>query len=117
MSQSRLNLIAIALPLIAAPALGAEKATQFWNLTSSTVTKLEISKAGANAFGPNQTINDPDGTVDHDERLKIVGVGEGVFDVRLTLKDGRVCLVKGLTIRKGKPFSIEDKNLVDCAKV
>ena len=116
MRVSRLGLIGVALTLFAIPALGAEKATQFWNLTSSTVTKLEISKAGADAFGPNQTVNDPDGTVDHDERLKIVGVGEGVFDLRLTLKDGRHCLAKAVTIHKGKPFSVEDKNLVDCNK-
>jgi hypothetical protein len=94
----------------------AGKPPQFWNLTSSTVTKLEISKAGANAFGPNQTVNDPDGAVDHDERLKIIGVEAGVYDVRLSLKDGRTCFARAVKIQDGKPFSIEDKNLVDCTK-
>ena len=40
----------------------AEKPPQFWNLTTSTVTSLQISKAGENAFQANQTVNDPDGT-------------------------------------------------------
>jgi hypothetical protein len=96
--------------------LAAAKPTQFWNLVSSTVTKLEISKAGANAFGPNQTANDPDGAVDHDERLKITGVTSGAHDVRLMLKDGRTCFARNVSIREGKVFSIEDKDLVDCTK-
>ncbi len=101
---------------MASGALAAAKPTQFWNLVSSTVTKLEISKAGAKAFGPNQTANDPDGAVDHDERLKITGVMSGAYDVRLTLKDGRTCFARNVNIREGKVFSIEDKDLVECAK-
>jgi hypothetical protein len=100
----------------ASGALAAAKPTQFWNLATTTVTKLEISKAGANAFGPNQTANDPDGAVDPDERLKIIGVTTGAYDVRLTLKDGRTCFARNVQIRQGKVFSIEDKDLVDCAK-
>jgi hypothetical protein len=99
----------------ASGALAAAKPTQFWNLASATVTKLEISKAGANAFGPNQTANDPDGAVDHDERLKITGVTTGTYDVRLTFEDGHTCLVRNVQIRDGKVFSLEDKDL-DCPK-
>ena len=47
------------------------KDTQFWNLTSSTVNSLALAPAGTSTFGPNQTTNDPDGTVDHDERVKV----------------------------------------------
>ena len=97
-------------------ALAADKPPQFWNLTTSTVTKLEIAKPGANVFGSNQTVNDPDGAVAHDERLKITGVGTGTYDVRLTLKDWRKCLVRNVGIQQGKVFSIEDGNLIDCAK-
>jgi hypothetical protein len=97
-------------------AFAADKPPQFWNLTTSTVTKLEISKAGASAFGINQTANDPDGAVDHDERLKITGVENGTYDLRLTLKNGRMCLARNVNIQQGKVFSIEDRSLVDCAK-
>jgi hypothetical protein len=102
--------------VVAADAFAADKPPQFWNLTTSTVTKLEISKAGANAFQSNQTVNDPDGAVEHDERLKITGVESGVYDIRLTFKDGRICFARNVNILLGKPFSIEDKNYADCSK-
>lgn len=108
--------LAVSICAAASGALAAAKPTQFWNLATATVTKLEISKAGANAFGPNQTANDPDGVVDPDERLKITGVTTGAYDLQLTLKDGRTCFARNVEIREGKVFSIEDKDLVDCAK-
>ncbi len=97
-------------------AFASDKPPQFWNLTTSTVTSLQISKAGENAFQANQTVNDPDGAVEHDERLKILGVASGVYDVRLSLKDGRACIVRNVSIAQGKPFSIEDKDLAECSK-
>jgi hypothetical protein len=101
--------------VVAADAFAADKPPQFWNLTTSTVTKLEISKAGVNAFESNQTVNDPDGAVEHDERLKITGVESGVYDLRLTLKDGRTCFARNVHILLGKAFTIEDKDLKDCS--
>ena len=64
--------LVFAASVLAEPALA--KDTQFWNLTSSTVKSLELARAGTSAFGPNQCVNDPDGAVDHDERLKVTGV-------------------------------------------
>jgi hypothetical protein len=116
MKTGTAGLLSLAFGAAATGASAASKPPQFWNLTTSTVNAVEISKAGANAFGPNQTVNDPDGTVEHDERLKITGVEPGVYDVRLTLRDGRICFARNVKIQDGKPFSIEDKNLVDCAK-
>src|SRR6202034_2033974 len=100
--------------LVAAPAMA--KDTQFWNLTSSTVKSLELAPAGTPAFGPNQTTNDPDGAVDHDERLKVKGVATGAYDARLKLADGRECTVKGLRIEASKVFTIEEKELAGCSK-
>ena len=104
----------IAAIVLAEPA--AAKDTRFWNLTSSTVKSLELAPAGTSAFGPNQCANDPDGAVDHDERVEVTGVTTGAYDARLTLADGRVCMAKAVRIETGKPFSIEDKDLVDCAR-
>jgi hypothetical protein len=101
--------------VVAADAFAADKPPQFWNLTTSTVTKLEISKAGANAFQSNQTVNDPDGAVEHDERLKITSVASGLYDLRMTLKDGRRCFARNVHILQGKVFTIEDKDLEDCS--
>jgi hypothetical protein len=100
--------------LLAAPAIA--KDTQFWNLTSSTVKSLELAPAGASTFGPNETTNDPDGAVDHDERLKIKGVATGAYDARLKLADGRQCTVKGVRIETGKVFAIEEKDLTGCSR-
>jgi len=116
MKSSTAVLLFLACVASATASLALDKPPQFWNLTTSTVTGLEISKPGENAFQSNQTANDPDGQVEHDERLKITGVESGTYDVRLTLKDGRTCLVRNVNILKGKPFSIEDKNLSDCSK-
>ncbi|HEY1783682.1 MAG TPA: hypothetical protein VGG79_25200 [Roseiarcus sp.] len=106
-----LGLLAI---LIAGPAMA--KDTQFWNLTSSTVKSLELAPAGTSAFGPNQTKNDPDGTVDHDERVKVKGVATGAYDARLKLADGRQCTLKGVHVEAGKVFAIEEKDLTGCAR-
>ena len=111
--MKRAILLGVASILLAQPA--AAKDTRFWNLTSSTVKSLELAPTGTSAFGANQTANDPDGDVDHDERLKVTGVTTGAYDARLTLADGRVCTAKAVQIETGKPFSIEDKDLVGCA--
>ena len=92
------------------------KDTLFWDLTPSTVKSLELAPAGTQAFGPNQCLNDPDGAVDHDERVKVTGVAAGAYDARLRLADGRTCLARNVRIEPGKPFAIEDKDLTDCAK-
>ena len=100
--------------LLVRPAMA--KDTQFWNLTASTVQSLELAPTGTSTFGANQTTNDPDGTVDHDERLKIKGVATGTYDARLKLADGRQCTVKGLHIEAGNVFAIEEKELIGCSR-
>ncbi len=105
-------LLGVAAIAFAAPATA--KDTRFWNLTSSTVKSLELAPAGTSAFGPNQCANDPDGAVDHDERVKVTGVTTGSYDARVTLANGRVCMAKSVRVETGKPFSIEDKDLVGC---
>jgi hypothetical protein len=112
--MKRLILLAFAASVLAQPA--AAKDTRFWNLTSSTVKSLELAPAGASQFGPNQCANDPDGAVDHDERVRVTGVTTGAYDARLTLADGQVCVAKGIWIETGKPFAIEDKDLIGCAR-
>ena len=111
--MKRAIMLSVAAILLAQSA--AAKDTRFWNLTSSTVTSLELAPSGTSAFGPNQCANDPDGAVDHDERVKVTGVTTGAYDARLKLADGRVCTAKAVHIETGKPFSIEDKDLDGCA--
>jgi hypothetical protein len=101
----------------AAPSL-ASRPPRFWNLTTVTITRLELAPAGTQAWGPNQTASDPDGAVDADERLKLSGVQPGRYDVRLTDKSGRVCTVRNVDVAADRPyaFSISDKDLRDCQR-
>jgi hypothetical protein len=116
----RLLLLAVLVPALSwnpsRAADGKGKGIRFWNLTSSTVTNLQLSSVGQNAWGANQCANDPDGTVDHDERLRISGVSPGRYDVKLSNKTARNCVVRSIEIKENGIFSIEDKDLTDCGK-
>jgi len=107
-------LAAVALLLLGVPALARD--TQFWNLTANTITSFQLAPAGTDKWGANQTANDKDGSVDHDERLKIVGVQTGVYDVKFTDDKGRTCTVKKVSVKQGGIFNIEEKSLKGCQK-
>src|ERR1700742_5399056 len=102
-----------ALILALMPAAASAKDTRFWNLTANTITSLQLSPAGKNEWGRNQTDNDNDRTVDHDERLKITDTASGVYDVKFTDKIGRTCVVSNVQIKESAVFSIEEKALND----
>lgn len=102
--------------VVGAPALAKDKPTRFWNLTMHTVNNLQLSPAGKNDWGPNQCKNDRDGTVDHDERVNVIGVAAGRYDVKLADVSGRACIVKGVEVKPGAVFTIEEKQLSDCGK-
>jgi len=108
--------IAAALMLALAPAQVFAKDTQFWNLTANTITSLQLSPPGKNEWGRNQADNDRDHTVDHDERLKITDTEAGIYDVKFADNRGRTCIVPNVQIKAGAIFSIEEKQLKDCAK-
>lgn len=92
------------------------RGTRFWNLTAHTVKQFQLSPAGQEAWGPDQCKNDRDGEVDHDERLRIVGVAPGRYDARLADASGRVCVVRDIEIKANAVFTIEEKDLVDCGR-
>jgi hypothetical protein len=110
--------IAIALMLIATAAqaqTSKRSGMRFWNLTLYTLTSLQFSPLGQNAWGKNQCENDDDKTVDHDERLRITGLTAGKYDAKLIDKIGRTCVVRNVDVKDGV-FSIEEKQLTDCEK-
>jgi hypothetical protein len=100
--------------MVTAAAAQDRKGIRFWNLTLQTITALQLSPAGENAWGADQCRNDRDGTVDHDERLRITGVAPGRYDVRFSDKSGRSCIVRNIEIKDGAVFAIEEKELTDC---
>jgi hypothetical protein len=90
----------------------------FWNLTGTKITRLYLAPAGTTKWSPDQCANDPDGSVDPDERLKLIGLAAGHYDVKVTNAEGRTCVVKNITLESGKAyaFSISESELKDCSK-
>jgi len=112
--------VVIALVLLAAPgtvfAQAKGKGIRLWNLTTATISGFQLSPAGKNEWGPNQTLNDKDKEVDHDERLRITGVEPGRYDANVTYPDAKQCIVRDIDIKADAVFSIADKDLKDCSK-
>jgi hypothetical protein len=109
--------LAAAILLLAAcsVALAAER-LRFWNLTTTTITDLRLAPVGTGKWGPNQCENDPDKSVEPDERLTITAIEPGRYDVKLRDKKGRICVVRTVEVLSGRPyaFSISDKDLTGC---
>jgi hypothetical protein len=92
------------------------KGIRLWNLTTQTITSFQLSPAGKDSWGPNQTLNDKDKEVDHDERLRITGVEPGRYDAKVGYRGARQCLVRDIEIRADAVFQVADKDLADCNK-
>jgi hypothetical protein len=109
-------LAAVSLTLGSSPLLAQGKGIRLWNLTTETISSFQLSAPGQNAWGPNQTLNDKDKEVDHDERLRITDVAPGRYDAKVGYRDARSCTVRDIDIKAGAVFSIADKDLKDCSK-
>jgi hypothetical protein len=109
--------IVIAIVLAAPNLVMAQgKGIRLWNLTTATISGFQLSPPGKGEWGPNQTLNDKDKEVDHDERLRITGVEPGRYDAKVSYAGARQCFVRDIEIKAGAVFSIEDKDLKDCNK-
>lgn len=110
-------LASAALLLATSTELAAQgKGMRFWNLTSATVSNLQLSPAGKDNWGVNQTLNDKDKEVDHDERVRVTGIEPGRYDAKIGYPKGRSCIVRNIEIAADAVFSIADKDLKDCNK-
>jgi len=110
-------ILVAAVTLLSAGQIAAQgKGIRFWNLTTATISGLQLSPAGKDSWGPNQTLNDKDKEVDHDERLRITGVEPGHYDAKVSYRDKRQCMVRDIEIKADSVFSIADKDLTDCRK-
>src|SRR6516162_5717362 len=114
------RLMAACVLLVALPgaalAQAKGKGIRLWNLTSETISGFQLSPAGKTEWGANQTLNDKDKEVDHDERLRITGVEPGRYDAKVSYPNARQCLVRDIEIKADAVFSIADKDLKDCNK-
>ena len=111
----RLLLAVTVLGLVGSAAAAQDRrGIRFWNLTLYTINNFQMSPAGQDIWGPDQCQNDRDGTVDHDERLRITGIEPGRYDVKLADRIGRACIVRDVEVKAGAVFAIEEKQLTDC---
>jgi len=108
--------LAFVLLLVGSAAAQDRRGIRFWNLTANTVKEFYLSPAGKDEWGPNQCKNDKDGEVDHDERLRIVGIEAGRYDAKLADVRGRVCVVRNIDIKAAAVFTIEEKQLTECTR-
>jgi hypothetical protein len=69
---------------------------------------------GKTDWGPDQCKNDKDGTLEHDERIRIEGIAAGDYDARITFVGGRTCYARGLKVEIGGITSVELDQLKDC---
>src|SRR5271168_538511 len=116
-SVTRQAVTALTLLALARTARAADGgATRFWNLTGETITHLYLAPTGTTGWGTDQCKNDPDGSVDFDERLRIIGIGSGHYDVKFTDKAGRTCVVKNVEIKAGAVFSIDKEMAGHCGQ-
>jgi hypothetical protein len=110
-------LASAALLLASASELAAQgKGIRFWNLTTATISSFQLSPAGKDTWGPNQTLNDKDKEVDHDERLRITSTEPGRYDAKIGYRNSKQCIVRDIEIKADAVFSIADKDLKDCNK-
>jgi hypothetical protein len=113
--MSRLLVISL-LAICTTPVMAQSDRIRFWNLTSNTITHFYLAPAGTSQFGADQCPNDKDGTVDHDERLRVTGIAPGRYDAKFEDRKGRVCIVKNVDIKAGGIFSIEESQVSNCRK-
>ena len=92
-------------------AQGKGKGVRLWNLTTATISEFQLSPSGKNDWGPNQTLNDKDKEVDHDERLRITGVGPGRYDAKVGYRGAKHCFVRDIEIKADAVFSVSYTHL------
>jgi hypothetical protein len=110
-------LATIPLLLVSAGELTAQgKGIRLWNLTTATISSFQLSPAGKDNWGSNQTLNDRDKEVDHDERLRITGIEPGRYDAKIGYRDSKQCFVRDIDIKADAVFAIADKDLKNCSK-
>jgi hypothetical protein len=87
----------------------------FYNQTKATTfAGVYLAPAGSQDWGPNQTLNDKDKTVEAQERLTLTGLARGRFDVKLQSVNGKVCIKRDVDLTKDTTFEFREAELAAC---
>jgi hypothetical protein len=91
---------------------------KFWNLSSSRIIELSVAPPETSHWSQNLCLSDPDHSVDPDERLAMVGVKSGTYDVRVVDVDKRACVFHKVTISAAGPYAlaISESELKTCKR-
>ena len=112
--------LAVSAVVIAAgftPALAAGRKFFAYNMTTRTDFKeVYLAPAGSTEWRPNQTLNDPDKSLDTTERLTLTGLKPAHYDVKLVAEDGRTCIMKNVDLTRKNSFLIKEADLKSCGK-
>ena len=97
---------------------GGRRAAAVRRSGAVTIAEFFLAAPGTTSWGPTQRTNDPDGAVDHDERLTMRDVAPEGYDLRMVDKPGRVGVVRDVEVKSGAPyaFSISESKLKDWNK-
>ncbi|WP_315781913.1 MULTISPECIES: hypothetical protein [unclassified Bradyrhizobium] len=107
---------AYAMLALAGSAAYAEDGPRFLNRTGQTIVKMYLAAAGTKNWGADQCKNDDEGMVDHNERMTLVGVKSGRYDIKLSEQGGRTCVAKNIELKEGAQFIVRDTDLTECSK-
>ena len=105
------------LVLCVAPTAYAIAADRFiaYNETSATdFTGVFLAPEGTGKWDANEALNDKDKRWDAGERLTIMSVKRGRFDLKVVDKGGHVCIKPGLDLTKDTTFDVRDEDLAAC---
>lgn len=107
--------LAAALLLGCGPAWAAGDRFFAYNLTTATdLSSLALAPAGTQHWGPNQVLNDKDKTLEHNERVRLLGIGRGRYDAKFTDEKGRTCVKRNIDLTHDLTFDIRDADLAAC---
>ena len=112
----RRHLACLAILLLTDAVARADDGPRFLNRTGQTVVKMQLAPVGSKTWGPDQCKNDDEGEVDHNERMTLVGIKSGHYDIKMADKAGRVCIAKNIDLKEGVQFVVRDTDLTECTK-
>ena len=88
-------------------AFAAEPPMRFWNTTSVEIDELYLAHPHTDAWGPNQTLNDKDKSVDADERLALSGVKPGRCGRQAQGRQRVGRVVRNVEVKAGGKYALD----------
>jgi hypothetical protein len=89
----------------------------FLNRVGETIVHLQLAPAGTTKWGPDQCQYEDDKSIEHNEKIPLMGVTPGRYDIRFTDLKGRACTVRNLDVKPGALVVLRENELPpECAK-